>query len=78
MPQSVHRRGVDPVDATVHRQADGGDGIGVVLRPPTHRPAIAADGPGAQADTRDGHAAASKRPGGKRSLCAHASICTSL
>ena len=72
MAQAVDRRGIDPVDAPVHRQADRADGIGIVLRPPTHRPAIAAHGPGAQPDARDRHAGASQGTGRKGCACAHA------
>ena len=52
VPHAVHRSGVDPVDAQLHRPHDGGRGERVVLPPPGVAPSGAAHGPGPQAEPR--------------------------
>ena len=47
---AVERGGVQPVDAAVQGGVDGGQRVGVRLRPPAAAPAGPADRPGAQAD----------------------------
>src|SRR5262249_5154898 len=53
--EPVDGRGVDPVDAGVHRLVDRGDGVAVLLRAPGELPARPADGPRPESDRSDEH-----------------------
>ncbi len=50
MPETVDRRGIDPVDAKIEGSFDGLDGFVVVLSAPGKLPITAADGLGAETD----------------------------
>jgi len=53
MPQAIDRGGIDPVDALINGSDDRGNGLIIILPPPTEKPATAAHGPGSQADAGD-------------------------
>src|SRR5207249_7050522 len=66
MAETVHRRGIDPVDAQLEGATHRGERIGVVLRAPPERPAAAADRPRAEADGRDVESARAEGTGWQR------------
>ena len=61
MPEAVHGRRVNPVDAHLDRVPHRGHGIGVILRSPAEGPAAAADGPRSEANPCDVQPAATER-----------------
>jgi len=64
--QPVHGRGVDPIDPPREGVPDRGDRLLVLLRAPAEGPVAATDGPGAEADGRDGHVRVAEPAGGER------------
>ena len=53
VPDAVDGGGVDPVDAELESAVNGGDGVGILLRPPAKVVAHTADGPGAESYGRN-------------------------
>ena len=53
MAQPVDRCRIDPVDAQFEGMSHGGQGVGIILRPPSKGPASASDRPGAKSNCCD-------------------------
>ena len=61
MAQPVDRCRIDPVDAQFEGMSHGGEGVGIILRPPSKGPASASDRPGAKSNCCDIESAGTQR-----------------
>ncbi len=73
--ESIHRRGIDPVDAQFQRMPHRGNRFRVILRPPTKRPAASADRPRAKSNCGYIETAGAQRTSRQRHDCASEAKC---